>query len=238
MSQCFLDLHTHFRQVKPQRKGLEVITIYNLLPQELHDGTIEMLNERYGANTYFSAGIHPWYLLPTTVDSQLSVISQYSKSPKVKVIGECGLDKLRGPEMEVQEAAFIQQIRMANEANKPLLIHCVRAYNELIKIRKSMDITVPTVIHGFNKSAELATTLIKHGFLLSFGKALLNEDSHAARSLVQTFESGHPVFLETDGSEYTIEDIYLKASNLLKVSTEQLKDAIFASWKSIGIYHD
>ena len=231
MGRNLLDLHTHLRQSKPQATNSATIAIYNLTSQELSAGS-------YDNNICFSAGIHPWYLLPTTMDVQLAMIKEFSRNTRVKLIGECGLDKLKGPKLDIQAAALVKQISMANEVGKPLLIHCVRAYDELIKIRKTVDITVPAVIHGFNKSPELAADLIRHGFLLSFGEALLKENSQAARSFVQTFKNGDPVFLETDGSACSIEDIYLQASYLLKVSTEQLKDAIFASWKSIGIYHD
>ena len=94
---------------------------------------------------------------------------------------------------------------------------------------------VPLIIHGYNKSLEMAQQLTEKGFLLSFGEAAVHEDRNAFKSLQWLYQQGQPYFLETDGSMIDIPTLYEKIAILLKIPTDILKDAIFASWKKIGL---
>ena len=52
-------------------------------------------------------------------------------------LGEIGLDKLKGPSMEVQLAVFKEQIALSEKLELPVIIHCVRAWNELVLVKKT-----------------------------------------------------------------------------------------------------
>ena len=254
----FLDIHTHLAN----SSGL---AIYNLDQLEIRkmaavDQPVESNGDVFSARTasggtrptaispdatslpLLSAGIHPWFVDKNKLGKQLRQLEKLAGNSRVRLIGECGLDKLRGPEMEIQKIAFAAQIQLANHYQKPLVIHCVRAYNELIAVTKVTPPKVPLILHGFNRGPELARQLTDHGYLLSFGANLAQkkpkENTPVALALQQCWDKGQAFFLETDNSTLSIEEIYKHAANLLKISEDALKDAIFASWKKIGLNHE
>lgn len=226
-----LDFHTH-------RRDPATVAIYNLNSEELEQFAAipHPTSSSPGkiGNDLCSAGIHPWDVQPDDLNAQLQQLRQVADLPQVALIGECGLDKLKGPALSIQASAFIKQAEIAVQYQKPVVIHCVKAYDELIRIQRDYQFASPMIIHGFNKSPQMAQQLTSHGFLLSFGAALLANDQ-LAESLTFLFENDIPFFLETDDSPIAIDEIYAHAANLLKISNDQLKDVIFAAWKKIGL---
>lgn len=126
----------------------------------------------------FSVGIHPWQTaecsaaLPDEVRRALTLLS-------VVALGEVGLDRLRGAALDVQAALFRSQALMAEEAGKPVVIHCVRAWAELLALHRELRPSVPWVVHGFRGGAALARQLCGSGMMLSFG-ARFNAEALAA----------------------------------------------------------
>ena len=97
-------------------------------------------------------------------------------------------------------------------------MHCVAAYQEIIQLKKQLKLTVPLIIHGFSKNAQVAESLIKNGFYLSFGKyLLLNAD---LASVLKTIPPNQ-LFLETDTIEQSIFEVYAKAEEILGASIKQ-----------------
>jgi|SRR3989344_2058750 len=92
-----------------------------------------------------------------------------TQDPKVVAIGECGLDYYRLEEdtKQKQKEIFERQIALAEEAKKPLMIHCREAFNDLIEILKSKGGS--GVVHFFSGTTEDAKELIDLGFSFSFG---------------------------------------------------------------------
>jgi TatD DNase family protein len=215
----YLDIHTH-QQFK---STAEHISIQNELWPS--DGQIN-------PEALISVGVHPWYGKAVLSATELEEMAAVARMPAVKLIGECGLDRLKGEPLPIQIGIFEQQILLANRVNKPLIIHCVRCFDELIAIKNKMKVQVPYIIHGFNKSEQLARQLLAQGFYLSFGVAVLKHDTPAA-SLVE--ELPLDFFLETDDSEEPIERIYQQVADLRKITLTTLKDSIFANWKKINI---
>jgi TatD DNase family protein len=144
------------------------------------------------------------------------------------------LDKLKGAPLADQINIFEQQIALAKQLNKPMIIHCVKAFAELIEIKKRLKVKIPMIIHGFNKKEALGKQLIDNGFFLSFGSALLQAGAGAA-SLIQ---SDLPFFLETDEAPISIVEIYETAANLKKCTVDELKACIFANWKKLNLIID
>lgn len=236
----FLDIHTHNpTSRKKTTAGIadDDLTkeIYNIDFKELdhyEDFKLENPGEK---SKIISAGLHPWDIKPESFEKALENLENIAAEEHVKLIGECGLDKLRGPHLDVQSEIFIRQVAIAEQFEKPVVIHCVKAHGELIALYKKHNFKTPMIIHGYNKSPELALQLTEKNFLLSFGEAALREDRNAIKSLFMLYQMGYPFFLETDGSMIPIQDIYHKIANLLKIDTDTLKDVIFASWKKIGL---
>ena len=215
----FLDIHTH---KAAQRKG--VISIQSL--SLTSDIFLAMPKTKP-----ISIGLHPWYATVGKLEIQLSYMSVLARQQNVKLIGECGLDKLKGENLDNQIMIFEQQIALAEMLNKPIILHCVKAFAELIEIKKYLNIKVPMIVHGFNKNKELGKQLLRNGFLLSFGTSILKENSGAQQLLQETDN----FFLETDDAEISIEEIYQASANLKKCSVEEMKALIFANWNKLNL---
>lgn len=191
---------------------------------QIYDATIELVN--LGLNNgekskYYSYGLHPWYIKPDDLDHELQVLQIKAHEKSCLAIGECGLDKLCGTDFNLQLEAFEAQIKIANSINKPLIIHCVKAFNELINCLNLSDNKVPVIVHGFNNNENIARVMVDQGYYFSFGKALLNYESNAAKALKSVGRK--KFFLETDDADLSIKYVYRKASEILGIDEEFLK---------------
>lgn len=177
----------------------------------------------------FSAGIHPKDL-DGNAEFYFERLKSASLSEHCVAIGECGLDGLIDTDEKLQEDYFEKQILWANEIGKPVIVHCVRRFDQLLHFKKMAK--VPMVIHGFNKKETIANEMLKHGFYLSFGKALLQNVS------LQQIVKGFPpdkIFLETDDAEFDIAKLYEKTAGLKKMSIENLHEQILKNYETITI---
>lgn len=210
----YVNIHTHYAG------NDNSIAIINLLPQE-----------EVNSHHYFSCGIHPWFI-QNNWDIQLNQLRNKIPQKNIIAIGECGLDKLRGTEFTIQKEVFIQHIKLANEFNLPLIIHNVKSHQEILKSLSDLHNREKVIFHGFNNSLTIANQIINAGCFLSFGKALLNPDSNAAKVLkTMPYEK---FFLETDDNEqYSIEEVYTKASEILNIPLQKLKEDLFLRFKAI-----
>ncbi|MGB1042200.1 MAG: TatD family hydrolase [Tenacibaculum sp.] len=198
-----------------------------------NESVISLLNNYPTAtnfNNYFSVGIHPWHISESEIDTEISLIKKQLQHKNCFAIGECGLDRLSEVNLQLQIAVFKKHIALSEKHQKPLIIHCVRAFQEIIQLKKETKATQPWIIHGFNKNKQVATALLKAGFLLSFGKALINSNKIKEVFLETPLEK---IFLETDDSNYTIFDIYKKAAEIRKINIEKLQETIYQNFNSI-----
>lgn len=180
-----------------------------------------------------SVGLHPWYLSEQDKerDQQLNWLVEAAKAERVKFIGECGLDKLRGSDLSTQLHVFEQCLQLAEQYHKPVVIHCVRAFPELLDIYQRRQPSVPWIVHGFNRKPSVLASLLQRRFYVSFGAAILKPDSPAAQSLVET--PLEQLFLETDDKLLPIADLYTHAARLKGILTEDLEAALYLNWKRI-----
>ncbi|WP_462240178.1 TatD family hydrolase [Ferruginibacter sp.] len=174
--------------------------------------------EQSAANGYYSIGLHPWYINETTLAQQMEELNNYCNNKNVLAIGECGLDKVCSTDFALQQNAFSQQIVMANAINKPLIIHCVKAFEEVQFLLQQQKVKVPVIFHGFNKSRQLALQLVDKGYYLSFGKAL----QLPAMQQVLASVPLQQFFLETDDAEMPIDNIYAVAAPALQIDINTL----------------
>ncbi|MES2703949.1 MAG: TatD family hydrolase [Bacteroidota bacterium] len=200
----YIDIHTHKALVEND-DVLSVQSVYKDLVA-VQDGWM------------CSVGLHPWYL--ERWESQLAMLADVVRNDNVLAVGECGLDKVCDTPWQVQEVAFGKQIDLANTVAKPLIIHCVRAYDEVRAMLRERKVAVPVVIHGYNKKGLVAERLLREGYYLSFGAALLYDGSPAAAALLSV--PAERFFLETDDSAIAIQDIYAKAAEIRKTSLNDL----------------
>lgn len=202
--------------------------------QQLYDAKIEVVNlEINDPNkpNYYSYGLHPWYIDKEDYEQKLKSIVLKSNEKRCLAIGECGLDKLSKVDFELQKNVFLEQIKIANQVKKPLIIHCVKAFNELINCLNTSDNMVPVIIHGYNNNENIAHVLLDYGCYFSFGKALLGYDSNAAKAIKNIGRKNF--FLETDDADISIKYIYKKASELLGVEEEILKQQLLTNFETV-----
>jgi TatD DNase family protein len=166
----------------------------------------------------YSAGLHPWYINAQTAVNELPLLQQYGAFKNVLAIGECGLDKVCTTDFTLQQQLFAAQIQLANQLQKPLIIHCVRAYEEVMQLLQQQRNAVPVIFHGFNKNAVLAKQLIGKGYYLSFGKAILQP---AMQQVLQTLPADK-IFFETDDADLSIATVYQTAASVLSIDINSL----------------
>jgi len=174
---------------------------------------------------YFSAGIHPWDIGSIDVPINLLKLTSYLQQENCIALGEVGLDKVCGTDLDYQKKVFREQLHIAHKSNtKVLIIHCVKSYQEIIEEKKQCPYEFKWVLHAFNGSEQLIQQLIKHGFYFSLGEALLNPNFKITKSA-----SSIPldrIFLETDESAIGIDKIYQKASEIFEVDIHRLEKQI------------
>ncbi len=196
--------------------------------------TIELVNqypwEFDTAIPNYSIGIHPWFIQEERLINDLEMIEAKLQLKECLALGECGLDKRIEISMELQIEVFEKQIQLAEKYQKPLILHLVAAFDELIAIKKRMNISVPIVIHGFSKNQQVAKQLIDNGFYISFGKYLMRNPE-----LESVFQSipNDKFFLETDTMEETLEEVYTLAAKYKNITIEELKGIINSNFNTV-----
>ena len=181
---------------------------------------------------YFSAGLHPWFIDATNFNLQFHEIQSIASNFNCKAIGECGLDKNKGPAMDLQIQLFEQQINLAIQVKKPVIVHCVKAFDLLIPIIKKYQNRVLFIVHGFNQNEQIANQLIEKGVYLSFGAALLNSKNKRLK-LIFSQSSNAQIFLENDAADSTIQKIFEAAASIKKCDVDMMKEVIFANYKTV-----
>lgn len=147
----------------------------------------------------YSAGIHPWNAGRWTA-GDLELLTALAGRPEVVAIGETGLDSARaGADTEAQRELLMRHIELSERAGKPLLLHVVRQFNEIMALKRQLKPRQAWVIHGFRGKPELARQLIRAGFYLSYG-----ERFNAGAVAVTPPER---MLAETDESELGIDEI-------------------------------
>lgn len=143
----------------------------------------------------YSVGIHPWQVGRAT-EADFDRLAECAKADNVLMIGECGIDKLRGGDLPMQMSVLERHIALSEQVCKPLVLHCVRASNELCRLRRALRPRMPWIVHGFRGNARVAGQLLDAGFYLSYGERF-NPEALAAtpadRLLAETDESLLPI---------------------------------------------
>jgi TatD DNase family protein len=206
----YIDIHRHSAD-----KGKADVVLRNLF----HNETIEVSNEKF-----CSVGLHPWHCKGESLTEDINQVRDSALNRNVIAVGESGIDKAVSVDLEIQRKAFLEQIEIAKEVGKPMIIHCVKAYDELLSIRKNAGHKHPWIFHWFNAAPQTAFDLISKGCYLSFGIMLFKEESKAFKAFQQM--PLDRVFFETDDVDITITEVYEKAAFLKKLPIETLQKQI------------
>jgi len=216
----YIDVHTH-----GSHPGEGIFAVENLMANE---PTLPSdIPERC-----CSIGIHPWYLNEKNQHYLIERVEASAGAPNLIAIGEAGFDMLRGPSEELQTEVFEAQVKIAEKNGRPVVIHCVRAWNNLLAAHKKLKPSTSWLVHGFRGKRELAMQLISRGIFLSFwfDFVLRKESTQLLRSLPPD-----KIMLETDGAGVDIREIYKKVSRDLDIELNQFKEMLYGNF--IRIFH-
>ncbi len=214
----FIDIHTH-RFVSAN----DILAVENVFAADVPG--MSKNNDRF-----FSAGLHPWHINTLNFERDILHIEEVAPNRHLLAIGEAGLDRLSNVDFEIQKAVFTKQLEIATTVGKPLIIHCVKAFPEVVSLYLTSKSKTTLIFHGFNNNLQIAGSMLKHGFYLSFGHALLNQKSNAY--LIFSHIPDDRFFLETDDSGYSIEEIYAEAANIKRMSILEIKKIVFTNFEN------
>ena len=198
-----LDIHTH--KAEPVSAGKAIIN------RKL---ATDALCEGY----FYSAGIHPWDLTEFDTERRLECLREQLAEKQLVAVGEAGLDKLAAAPMQLQVAVFKEQVELSEKYRLPLIIHCVKAMEELLAVKKEFRPVQPWIWHGFRGKPQQARQLMENGMYLSFGE-------HYPEQTVRTMPVDR-MFLETDDSPVDIEEVLHRVARTRGTDVEELRQAI------------
>ncbi|MDD5698269.1 MAG: TatD family hydrolase [Victivallaceae bacterium] len=220
----FADFHTHRLPLPPQTLGvvsLELSDPENFPP--------------YDPNcTFFSVGLHPWRLPAAAgrLESDLAALRLRLIHLRAVAVGETGLDRLRGPDMKIQQTYFIAVLKLARELDKPVIAHCVRGYPELLALKRQFAPGLKLLVHGYNGSPFILEQLWEHDCLVSFGPAGLRR-SGPGDYIRQKPEYLSRIGLETDASGIDIAAVFETAAQLFGVELQELARIMRANFAAL-----
>ena len=166
-----------------------------------------------------TVGLHPWDVTSDWRDAA-DIIEDLAQEELVLAIGEVGLDRACDALWQQQVDAFEYVADLAERVSKPLVIHCVKAHDELLRVHKFINPAQPWMLHGFVKGADLAKQCLDAGMYVSFGAAVLKESA----SLIDALKMcpADRLLLETDVDEIPIHEVYAAVANVRGITTEEL----------------
>jgi TatD DNase family protein len=217
----FIDIHTHHLP-----EDTTELFIRNIYPSD------EVNNLPPGG--FYSVGIHPWYINANNDHkSQFSELEQKASLEEVIAIGECGLDKLANTEAHLQLQVFLQQCEIAEQLNKPVVIHCVKSYNEISHLKRKMKPSVPWILHGYSGNEMITNQLVSLDFYFSVGKLLLSDYSQ----ILQVFDQipANRLFFETDEWINPVQDIYKRYAGMKNITLEELSEQIMWNFRQVFV---
>jgi len=145
-------------------------------------------------------GQHPWYLgrSKSGWDTKLFDLLQ----EKSAGIGECGLDfAIEDADRGAQMAALEPQWRMAVKLNRPMSLHCRKAFDAMFELSNKLGMpNCGVVIHAFSGSAEQAIMATQRGFYISFACSLMNPNNKRVRKAILATPQDR-LLLETDSPD-------------------------------------
>lgn len=211
------DIHTHF-----PRPGIPSIVDVS--------GRVDFMGVEH---EYFTAGLHPKSIAQDW-ERELTDIERLSSLKGFVGVGECGLDKFADAPRDLQIEVFMAQLLLAQRIMKPVIIHCVRLYSDVMSLIKKTNFKFPAIFHGYNGNPETTTQLLKlpnvH-FSFSLSTFSMPETS-GAKSL--PLIPSERLFTETDCDRSAdIEAVIEKMATIKNVTASSLKETVYKNFMRI-----
>lgn len=210
MPTSFIDVHTHSQS--PENESITTYSIGRDQSPLAEGGRV-------------SAGIHPWDAERVGLNDALTFL----KSAPIAAVGEIGLDFSKPVSRAKQMEVFEAQLRVAEQRELPVVIHCVKAYNEVLNTLKGYSLKA-VIFHGYIGSPQQTANIVDRGYYVSLGETSLESEKTLDALRATPLER---LFAETDTGEVPIEEIYARIAKLKHIDLQILADAINANYKRI-----
>ncbi len=169
------------------------------------------------SHCFMALGIHPMYV-DKAQPSDLTLLKQLiaeqvaHPNPKIVAVGEIGLDFfVTQQNRETQEYFFIEQLKIAQNVELPVILHVRRAIDDVLKQLRRYPV-VGGIAHAFNGSLQQAEAFIEMGFKLGFGGAMTYARALKIRELAKNLPI-EAIVLETDSPDIPPEWVGTKGRN-------------------------
>jgi TatD DNase family protein len=215
---AYIDIHTHKPCLNPSE-----ISIKNIL---LHD--LEQFKPE--KHCQYSIGWHPWYINNTDTNTIKGRIETFSGDESILAIGECGIDRAIDTPVELQKEVFALHILSAEKNKKPLIIHSVKAYSDILETLNQKNYKGTLILHGYKGNIQQEQQFSKYNTFFSFGAALFNNEKTISTFIRTPIEN---IFFETDEEDISIEKIYLRAAEIKHIPVDVLKKQIKTNYDNI-----
>lgn len=171
-------------------------------------------------------GIHPWQA--EEVDAARLALP-LPPPEGTQAAGEIGLDFARKIDRTRQEELLRRQLAWAEEAALPVVLHCVRAFEPMMRMLDGYRLR-GVIFHGFIGSAEQAREALRRGYRLSFSLRTFRSPKtlRALRSLPP-----EAIFLETDDDPADIQTVYARAAEALGMEIGALREQMFRNYEKL-----
>ncbi|MDH5610548.1 MAG: TatD family hydrolase [Cyclobacteriaceae bacterium] len=200
----YLDFHTHRMRHADRADVMEIVSVH---PGKGHP------------HQYFTIGYHPWWIEVPIAPAQHDTLVERLADPECLALGEVGLDNLKGPTLNRQMEILRSQLPLAVVTGKPVIIHCVRAFDQLVRVKREFPDIRHWCIHGYGRHGILARQLIDQGFYLSLMPGLPDKKYQELCEAIPL----NRMFLETDSMpDVSIDDIYFKMAGILTMEVTDL----------------
>ncbi|WP_256414360.1 TatD family hydrolase [Acinetobacter sp. 5862] len=214
------DTHTHFdvadfdldRQhlaEQAKRVGVDALVLIGFVESRFDDLIQTHQQLQYWENvpsSYLAPGLHPFYIEQHQPE-HLQRLEQVLEQHDCVAIGEIGLDTFlkqhKQPEMFAkQQYYFIEQLVLATQYQKPVLLHIRKAHAETLAILKAQKFKLGGIAHAFSGGVEEAKALVKLGFKIGVTGQITNPNAKKLHQVVQAIGSENLV-IETDCPDMT-----------------------------------
>ena len=208
------DAHTHHES--PTEGVVSIINRY--VEQPLENGAL------------YSMGIHPWHIpAEPQLTKQLALLQQrVLSSSNIVAIGETGIDRSIQTPVQQQEKVFMSQLSLAQKAQKPVIVHCVRAYPDIVRCIKETGFQQPVIFHGYRANIHITEMLMTHGFWVSLGERSLTMNSETLKCI-----RIDKLLVESDDTPGSLAMVYEALASRLGFPLEYVTNAVEINFRTV-----
>ena len=156
--------------------------------------------EKWNTSVLAAVALHPNEApVVENLEADWAVIAKLAEHPRVRAIGETGLDYFRTPpELRArQQESFKWHIELAKKTKKALVIHDRDSHDDVLSVLLEVGAPEKVIFHCFSGDVEMAKTCIERGYVLSFAGTLTFKNAPALREAVKLVPINQ-LLVETD----------------------------------------